>query len=115
MLLILKKNNAQSKFIGKNFVFDKRLSERITEDILSNCHICKTPCDTHTNCSNQDCHILFIQCKKCSGKYQGCCSQKCSDFIKLPREEQRKLFRSGDISFNAQKSNKTKPRLHELK
>ena len=86
-----KKNNAQSKFIGKNFVFDKRLSERITEDILSHCHICKTPCDTHTNCSNQDCHILFIQCKKCSGKYQGCCSVECIKRINYSPEKQKEM------------------------
>ena len=111
----VKKNKVPSKFIGKNFVFDHRMSESITDDILSTCHICKSKCDTHTNCSNQDCHILFIQCDKCSKKYDGCCSEKCSNFIKLPREEQRELFRSGKISFNAQKSNKTKPKLHELK
>jgi len=111
----VKKNNIKSKFIGKNFVFDQRLSERVTKDVLSNCHICNVPCDTHTNCLNQDCHILFIQCKKCSNFYSGCCSKKCSDFIKLPREKQRELFRSGQISFNAQKSDKTKPKLYELK
>ena len=111
----VKKNKVPSKFIGKNFVFDHRMSESITDDILSTCHICQSKCDTHTNCSNQDCHILFIQCDKCSEKYDGCCSGECSDFIKLPREEQRKLFRSGKISFNAQKSDKIKPKLFELK
>ena len=110
----VKKHKVQSKFIGKNFVFDHRMAESITNDILSTCHICHNECDTHTNCSNQDCHILFIQCNKCSKKYNGCCSKKCSDFIELPREEQRKLFRSGEISFNAQKSSKTKPKLYEL-
>lgn len=110
----IKKHNIKSKFIGKNFVFDYRMSESITEDILSACHICKSKCDTHTNCANQDCHILFIQCKRCAEKYSGCCSKKCTDFTKLPREEQRKLFRTGKISFNAQKSDKTKPKLYEL-
>ena len=61
----IKKYNEQSKFIGKNFVFDQRLGERITEDIISHCHICSNLCDNHTNCANQDCHILFIQCDKC--------------------------------------------------
>ena len=110
----VKKNNVKSQFIGKNFVFDKRMAESVTDDILSTCHICEDECDTHTNCTNQDCHILFIQCAVCAKKYNGCCSDKCSDFIKLPREEQRKLFRSGKNSFNAQKSNKTKPKLNEL-
>jgi len=110
----IKKNNVQSKFIGKNFVFDQRLAESITDDVLSTCHMCKNKCDTHTNCLNQDCHILFIQCKTCSRTYNGCCSEKCSNFIQLPRDEQRQLFKSGKISFNAQKSSKTKPKLYEL-
>ena len=110
----VKANNVKSKFIGKNFVFDQRMSEAVTDDILSTCHLCTNECDTHTNCNNQDCHILFIQCAPCSKKYNGCCSDKCSDFIKLPREEQRVLFRSGKISFNAQKSKKTKPKLYDL-
>ena len=110
----IKKNNVPSKFIGKNFVFDHRMAESITNDILSTCHICNNKCDAHTNCLNQDCHILFIQCQNCSKKYNGCCSMKCADFIKLSREEQRELFRSGEISFNAQKSAKIKPKLYEL-
>ena len=111
----VKANNVKSKFIGKNFVFDQRMSEAVTDDVLSTCHLCTNECDTHTNCNNQDCHILFIQCAPCSKKYNGCCSDKCSDFIKLTREKQRILFRSGKISFNAQKSKKTKPKLYELK
>ena len=63
MLCYLQVNyNEKSKFIGKNFVFDHRLGERVTEDIIAICHICSSSCDMHTNCSNQACHILFIQC-----------------------------------------------------
>ena len=47
-----KENNLASKFIGKNFVFDDRLGERITEDIIAKCHQCGQPADTHTNCKN---------------------------------------------------------------
>ena len=110
----IKKNNVKSKFIGKNFVFDQRLGERITKDIISNCHICNNACDSHTNCENQDCHILFIQCIHCKDKLNGCCSEKCRDFITLPRIRQQEMFKSGEIKFNAQKSNKIKPKLHEL-
>tara|TARA_B100000287_G_scaffold57350_1_gene50417 strand:+ start:257 stop:1309 length:1053 start_codon:yes stop_codon:yes gene_type:complete len=110
----IKKHNEKSKFIGKNFVFDQRLGERITEDIISSCHICQNLCDDHTNCANQDCHILFIQCMICKEKYNGCCSKKCKDFITLPRIEQQKIFKAGKIKFNSQKSNKIKPKLHEL-
>ena len=110
----IKENNEQSKFIGKNFVFDHRLGEKITDDIISLCHQCKKPADTHTNCINQACHILFIQCKICSKKYNNCCSINCSDFIKLPKEEQKKLFKEEKVKFTAQKSNSIKPKLYEL-
>jgi UPF0176 protein len=32
----IKEENIESKFIGKNFVFDHRLGERITDDIVCN-------------------------------------------------------------------------------
>lgn len=67
------------KFRGKNFVFDERLGERITNEIISNCHQCGAPCDTHTNCANDECHKLFIQCSSCSEKYNGCCCSECTE------------------------------------
>ncbi|MEG2115784.1 MAG: hypothetical protein RRZ38_18090, partial [Hafnia sp.] len=77
------------KFIGKNFVFDERMGERITDDVISHCHQCGTPCDTHTNCLNDGCHLLFIQCPVCAEKYSGCCSPECQEESVLPIEEQR--------------------------
>lgn len=70
-----------SKFIGKNFVFDNRLGERITEDIIARCHQCGKPCDTHTNCKNDACHKLFIQCEACATKMQGCCCEACVENV----------------------------------
>ena len=87
----VKTENIDSKFIGSNFVFDQRLEERITDDIISKCHQCGISSDTHTDCLNQACHILFIQCEKCRGKFEGCCSLECQDFAALPIEEQRVL------------------------
>lgn len=84
-----KEQGLPSKFIGKNFVFDERLGERITEDIISECHQCGAPCDTHTNCNNDGCHLLFIQCTACKEKYDGCCSEQCTTEYHLPLEEQR--------------------------
>lgn len=78
------------KFIGKNFVFDNRMGERITDDVIANCHQCGTPCDTHTNCKNEGCHLLFIQCLNCEAKLKGCCSEICKKEIELPLEERRK-------------------------
>lgn len=84
-----KEQGLPSKFIGKNFVFDERLGERITEDVIAECHQCGAPCDTHTNCNNDGCHLLFIQCTACKEKYDGCCSEECTTEYHLPLEEQR--------------------------
>ena len=104
----------EKKFIGKNFVFDNRLGERITEDIIANCHQCGKPADTHTNCLNDGCHLLFIQCKDCAKAYEGCCSKGCQDTIHLPLERQKELrkgIRNGQHIFN--KSKRLRPRLNE--
>jgi len=110
----IKKNNVKSKFLGKNFVFDKRMGEKITEHVIGNCHQCKDESDLHQNCNNQACHILFIQCEKCYKKYNGCCSKKCKEFNLLPKNQQKKLFKSGKYKFTAQLSDKIKPKLYEL-
>lgn len=81
----------ESKFIGKNFVFDNRLGERITDDVIAHCHQCGKPCDTHTNCKNDGCHLLFIQCDECAEKMKGCCCDACRDIVSLPDEEQKTL------------------------
>ncbi|MBX9779005.1 MAG: rhodanese-related sulfurtransferase [Chitinophagaceae bacterium] len=95
--------NIPSKFIGKNFVFDDRLGERITDDVIAQCHQCGKPCDTHTNCKNDGCHLLFIQCESCATAFEGCCSQECKDTIHLPLERQtaiRKGIDKGQQIFN---------------
>ncbi len=90
----VKAEGLESKFIGKNFVFDNRLGERITEDIIAHCHQCGKPCDTHTNCANEGCHLLFIQCPECAESMKGCCCNDCKDIVMLP-EEQQKALRKG--------------------
>ncbi len=87
----IKQQGLKTKFIGKNFVFDDRLGERITEDIISACHQCGEVCDNHVNCANDDCHLLFIQCKSCAEMMDGCCSTSCKEIFHLPIEAQRKL------------------------
>lgn len=87
----IKEEGIESKFIGKNFVFDHRLGERITDDIISQCHQCGKPCDNHTNCANDACHLLFIQCDDCKAAMENCCSTECLETIHLPLEEQLKL------------------------
>jgi len=87
----VEKLGIENKFIGKNFVFDDRLGERISQEIISNCHQCGKPCDSHTNCANDACHILFIQCTDCAVNYESTCSHKCKDFNKLPIAERDRL------------------------
>jgi UPF0176 protein len=87
----LKEEGLESKFIGKNFVFDNRLGERITEDIISQCHQCGKPCDNHTNCENDGCHLLFIQCDECKAAMENCCSTECLDIIHMPLVDQVRL------------------------
>jgi UPF0176 protein len=89
----VKEKGLENKFIGKNFVFDERLGERISPDIVSHCHQCGKPCDDHTNCKNDGCHLLFIQCEECAKKYSGCCSEECKHIIELPVEQQKELRR----------------------
>lgn len=94
----VKAQGLDNKFIGKNFVFDERLGERISQEIISVCHQCGEPCDAHTNCRNDGCHLLFIQCESCAAKYNGCCSESCRQIVSLPAEAQREL-RKGKAQF----------------
>ena len=101
-----------TKFHGKNFVFDNRLGERITDEVISKCHQCGQPADTHVNCANEACHLLFIQCEACRTRYEGCCSQECLDFIQLPVEEQKEKRKGIDKGRNV--FNKSKVRKEQM-
>jgi UPF0176 protein len=89
----------ENKFKGKNFVFDHRLAEKIGEEVIANCHQCGKACDTHTNCANNACHLLFIQCDDCKKEHENCCSEECNDIIQLSEEEQKAL-RAGQYNSN---------------
>jgi len=84
----IKEQGLKSRFIGKNFVFDERLGEAITDDVISKCHQCGNPSNVHVNCANPECHLLFIQCNTCGQTMEGCCSDACKAVIHLPAEEQ---------------------------
>ena len=84
-------NDLENKFVGKNFVFDERRSERISDDVIANCHQCGNPADLHTNCANEACHLLFIQCDTCKEQMENCCSTNCMEISRLPFEEQKAL------------------------
>ena len=113
----VKEKGLDNKFKGKNFVFDDRLGERISEEIIAKCHQCGKPADTHVNCANNACHLLFIQCEECKEKYEGCCSKECQEFIHLPVDEQKELRKGIDKGrniFNKSKA-RLRPKLNEIK
>ena len=80
-----------NKFMGKNFVFDQRRGERISDDVISSCHQCGNACDVHTNCLNVACNLLFLQCEECKSKNDNCCSSACKEVTSLSFEEQKEL------------------------
>ena len=109
----VRQRSLPNKFHGKNFVFDDRLGERITDEVIANCHQCGEPADNHTNCMNDGCHLLFIQCEKCAQQFAGCCSSQCKTTAALPPEEQaalRKGTDKGNMVFN-----KSRERMPELR
>ncbi|MAZ26786.1 MAG: hypothetical protein CL868_06875 [Cytophagaceae bacterium] len=81
----------ENKFRGKNFVFDHRRAEKISDEVIAHCHQCGKPCDNHTNCANEGCHLLFIQCDECKEAMNNCCSDECREIVALPHEEQKAL------------------------
>jgi UPF0176 protein len=111
----IKSAKLESKFIGKNFVFDQRLGESVNNQVISFCHQCGLPCDTHTNCANNNCHLLFIQCNECREKYNGCCTPECAEEKSgkhVLQTENRSIFgsnrkyRKSLALLNAEKTNK---------
>lgn len=113
----IKEQQIESRFRGVNFVFDERVGERITSDVLSECHQCGAPCDHHVNCKNDDCHLLFIQCPACAEKMHGCCTPECMRISALPVEEQRELrkgrVKNGPECLSVYKS-RLRPNLKEI-
>ncbi len=93
----VKANSLENKFKGVNFVFDQRLHERVSDDVIASCHQCGKPADIHINCANQGCHLLFIQCDECAQKYNHCCSDKCKEIVAMPEEVQKEM-RKGKLA-----------------
>lgn len=110
----VKSQGLENKFKGKNFVFDERLGERISEEVISTCHQCGTPSDAHTNCANAACHLLFIQCPECAEKFAACCSSECHEFIQLPEEKQKELRKNLEMERNVYHKGRVRPKLREL-
>ena len=106
----VKQLGLNNKFIGKNFVFDQRLGESISNEVIARCHQCGSICDNHTNCAYDGCHLLFIQCDYCKKLFDGCCSEKCQSITKLPVTEQ-KILKQG-VKVGSKIFNKAKTKLN---
>ena len=105
----VREEGIENKFKGKNFVFDERMGERIGNEIISHCHQCGTPSDRHTNCTNQACHLLFLQCENCAKKHKGCCSEVCTQYTELPEDVQIELRKGIFINAHAYKKGRQSP------
>ncbi|QQS51826.1 MAG: rhodanese-related sulfurtransferase [Bacteroidota bacterium] len=109
----IKQEDKPSKFVGKNFVFDQRLGEKIDENVIAHCHQCGDLCDSHTNCAHNDCHLLFIQCPSCATRYNGCCSKECMQALTLTPEEKASHRKTNTEKYAANKifHSRLRPRL----
>lgn len=96
----IREKELANKFIGKNFVFDERLGESISQDVIAQCHQCGKAYDTHVNCKNVACNLLFIQCEECAKEHEGTCSSECQSIIHLPEEEQKELRKGKRVGQN---------------
>lgn len=95
----IKQLNLEPNFIGKNFVFDERMGETVNGQVIAHCHQCGKPCDGHVNCANNLCHLLFIQCAECAGKFENCCSQVCCEVKNGSAEEMQSFLLNTNRKF----------------
>ena len=97
-----------SRFHGRNFVFDGRLGEKVTDEILAQCFICGAPADEHQNCADTACHRLHIRCPACAERLQDCCSEDCLAAKQLPEdqhlERRRRLAAEREIFYQRSKN-----------
>ncbi|KAI9490581.1 hypothetical protein BDB00DRAFT_837143 [Zychaea mexicana] len=76
------KEEKPSLFRGKNFTFDKRLGEDITEEKLGKCHICGQHCSRYQNCSHASCNLLMLCCSNCASQFLNTCGRfECYDTV----------------------------------
>lgn len=110
----VKEKGLQNKFLGKNFVFDERMGEKIGDEIISFCQVCeKEKSDNYIHCKNKSCHVLFICCEGCEGKLKGYCSLVCNICDKFPRKVNNFFIRADIQKHKSQyKKNYKRPKVH---
>lgn len=112
-----------SKFKGVNHVFDGRMGEVITDDLLHRCINCGQLSNVQTDCANTRCprsfqDRMFVQCADCARRLHGACSEECQSFVteKIPDnpEEKHGLISSSDENWNYADSH-SMPETEEMK
>lgn len=78
-------------FRGKNYVFDGRVTQPITEDILASCDQCGCTYDDYSNCINAECNKQIIVCPPCIETYHNTCSERCKELVVEKRVNIRTL------------------------
>ena len=88
----VEREGLDNRFHGKNFVFDERIAEKVSDEVLTSCDQCDVKADSYTNCSNAACNLLFIQCEACAARMEGACSEACLQVIRMSEEERRAFY-----------------------
>ncbi|CDJ42935.1 hypothetical protein, conserved [Eimeria tenella] len=68
----------ESLFVGSNYVFDHRMCQQITPDLLTHCTICSGPSGRLVNCSNRRCGRRVVLCSSCCSSIGVFCSSACA-------------------------------------
>lgn len=76
-------------FRGKNYVFDRRVTVRVNNDILSACYTCKKPCDIYTNCLNAECNKHYLSCELCRVQLNNTCGEQCKLLVATKKVKKR--------------------------
>ncbi len=101
--------NLDNTFMGVNFVFDQRLGERVSDDVIAHCHQCGSPWDRHSNCANKACNLLFLQCPECATEHEGTCSAECHEIIHLSEEAQAEIRRNVGAQGGTKRFHRARP------
>ncbi|MDF9301935.1 rhodanese-related sulfurtransferase [Tritonibacter mobilis] len=94
---------SKTNFKAKTLCLIIDAPKKLRDDVIANCHQCGAACDTHVNCANEACHLLFIQCEKCSKEMNTCCSTACKEINELPYEAQKALRKGKEIAIKSLK------------
>ena len=68
-------------FRGKNYVFDGRVTDPVTDDVLAYCEHCRIAYDEYSNCINAECNKQIIVCPPCTAVYHNTCSPTCLNLV----------------------------------